>query len=132
MGSVQGKLYSGTNPNGLDAANITNSLMGRFGNGACDNRYDDVNSRSAVAFLYFNLPPRVPTGYFCQNGTNFFQYPYQNGAGGYTPDYAPGFGFGLNEDNIQNWVNYPAPCNTYADTKKLFRARCAGSPNCQP
>ena len=137
MGSVQGKLYSGTNTNGLDmlttyGPNITNSLMGRFGIGACDNRYDDANSRSSIAFLYFNLPPRVPTGYYCQNGTNFFQYPYQNGACGYTPDYAPGFGFGLNENNCQNWTNYPAPCDTNIYSEKLFRARCPGNPNCQP
>ncbi len=136
MGSVYGKLYSGSNTNGLDMVttygpNITNSLAGRFGPAACDNRYDDFNSRSSVAFLYFNLPPRVPTGYYCQNGTNFFQYPYTNGMCGFTPDYAPGFGYGLNEDNHQNWTNYPAMCDTATYTEKLFRVRCYGSTNCQ-
>ena len=67
MGAVDAILYSGSNTNGLDMWTgsdwVTNSLMSRFGLGACDNRYDDFNSRSAVAFVYFNLPPREKPNY---------------------------------------------------------------------
>ena len=147
MGFIEGVLYSGSNTNGLDgwtgAVTLTNSLMSRFGTGACDNRTDDYQSRSAVAFLYFNLPPRPITriGYpgdptyvwACQPATNFLQYPYDvSGWCGFTTNYAPGFVFSAaNRDNPQNWSNYPAPCDTNLFSMQLFRARCYGSPNCQ-
>lgn len=151
LGSVAGHLYSCIT-NGLDAVttygpNITNSLMGRFGPAACDNRYDTSESRMSIAFLYFNLPPREtpiwvtwtdPWGEvqtkpsICQPGTNFLQYPYQNGWCGYDTNYTAGFSYGLNEDNTQNWTNYPSPCDTNTYSLQLFRARCEGNPGCQP
>lgn len=139
LGLVSATLYSGSNSNGLDgwtgSTEITNSLMRRFGLGACNAKVDDSNSRSAVSFIYFNLPPRknIRVGYVCQDGTEFIQnYPPYNSPSwcGYSTNYEPGFIFSENVDCIQNWANYPAPCRNSTSSNRIYRIRYNGSTNC--
>ena len=131
MGVIAASLFDGSNTNGFydwetQYQSITNSIMGRFGLGACDTRFDNYASRTSVAFVYFNLPPRPSPreGRWCQPAESFMQYPYESSWCGYTTNYPPGFILGSpNRDNTQNWPYYPYPCKPGAEPTNFYRVK---------
>ena len=133
-GIIEAKLYDGSNTNGLDnsVAVTTNSIMGRFGLGACDTRYVTVDSRSSVAFIYFNLPPKPTTDdpVLSQPWANILSEPFLEGWCGFSTN-TINSGFHMcwpNANNIQNWPHYPAPCDS--NPLKQFRVRFDGNQCC--
>lgn len=156
FGSVRAGLYAGSNTNGLDVwpggyePNRTNSLLRRYGLGACDAKVDDYASRSTVSFVFFNLPPKNPTAIcgppytdpypcYCQPATNFFEHMWFADANtndfmpycGYDVSYPPGFliDIACNYNNPQNWPYITAPCPP-SGPPKTYRLLYEGSIHC--
>lgn len=136
-GIVEAFLYDGSNTNGLDITGTsTNSIMGRFGLGACDTY--DVNSLMSVSFVYFNLPPK-PTSppYITQPWTNILSEPFLDWWCGFDKSkplvldgqvYAGFIMCGPNQDDPQNWQYTNSPCDS--NPLKQFRVRFDGSSCC--
>ena len=136
-GIVEAFLYDGSNTNGLDITGTsTNSIMGRFGLGACDTY--DTNSWYSVSFVYFNLPPK-PTSppYITQPWTNILSEPFLDGWCGFDKSkplildgqlYAGFIMCGPNQNDTQNWRYPNSPCDS--NPLKQFRVRFDGSPCC--
>lgn len=139
FGSVRTKLYAGSNTNGLDITSYsTNSLMKRYGLGSCRSQNDDYDSRSTVAFVFLNLPPKLDGGIegCSQPGTNFFEHLWFENCDtnefmlSYCDplDYEPGFAIdtACNSDNPRNWPYIDTPYPSY-DARKTYRIAYDGS-----